>query len=252
MPNLVPAPEAGGALARAIDMQSLFREAMSKGAEGVAMLERLVALNQQIEDREARSAFIGSMAAFKAACPPIVKQTPGQHGVSRHGTKTKGMYASLDYIAATIGPVLPRFGLSYRFDREFKDAKDWVVCIVSHSAGHSERSYYPAPPDTGPGRSAIQAIGSGNSYGQRYALLAAFGIVTADPDDDGEAAGMGEETPAEDRITEHEAANLRALAKEVGADRAGFLAYFKIGAVEELPKALLPKAIKMLEGKRRK
>src|SRR5690606_10591416 len=46
-----------------------------------------------------------------------------------------------------------------------------------------------APPDGSGNKNAIQGIGSTSTYLQRYTLSAAFGLTTADEDDDGEATG---------------------------------------------------------------
>jgi hypothetical protein len=47
------------------------------------------------------------------------------------------------------------------------------------------RGKMPVPPDTGGAKGAGQAIGSSMTYGQRYSLCAAFGIVTKGLDNDG-------------------------------------------------------------------
>jgi len=44
------------------------------------------------------------------------------------------------------------------------------------------------PPDTGPGRNALQAIGSAHSYGKRYLTLDMLNIITEGEDSDGSKA----------------------------------------------------------------
>ena len=53
-----------------------------------------------------------------------------------------------------------------------------------------------------------------------------------------------------ERITEDQAANIESLITEVTANKEKFLAYFKIGAVEELAARDYKSAVKQLEKKR--
>ena len=47
----------------------------------------------------------------------------------------------------------------------------------------------PLPPDVGPGRNALQAMGSTLSYAKRYLAEMLFNIVRENEDDDGQAGG---------------------------------------------------------------
>ena len=60
-----------------------------------------------------------------------------------------------------------------------------MTCTVSHILGHSKSSQMQLPPDTGPGRNALQAIGSAHSYGKRYLTLDMLNIITEGEDSDG-------------------------------------------------------------------
>jgi hypothetical protein len=61
-----------------------------------------------------------------------------------------------------------------------------MTCRLTHRDGHCEECTTPAaPPDTGPGRNAVQAIGSTLTYLQRYSLVMLLGLATGDaPDPD--------------------------------------------------------------------
>jgi hypothetical protein len=115
------------------------------------------------------------MALFQSICPPVLK------GKSGHNCK----YATLPSIHAVIKKPLHECGLTFRYEQEVKNNEMTVRCIVTHEAGHSESTKMSAPMDASGSKNDIQAIGSSNSYLQRYTLIGALGIVTADTDDDG-------------------------------------------------------------------
>jgi hypothetical protein len=66
-----------------------------------------------------------------------------------------------------------------------------VTCILSHKDGHREETTLSGPFDHSGNKNAVQAIGSGVAYLQRYTLKAAVGVA-AGHDDDGRSSG----TPA--------------------------------------------------------
>ena len=71
------------------------------------------------------------------------------------------------------------------------------------------------------------------------------GLAARDQDDDGQAAGVA-------TITTAQAADLLALADEVGLNVGKLLAWLKVERVEDLPAAHYQKAVAALESKRAK
>ena len=175
-----------------------------------------MALQERYEANQSRKAFDAAIADAKAAMPKIVKDAQG------HNSK----YAPFATIAAAVDPVLSANGLSYRF-RTAQADKISVTCILSHRDGHSEETTLSAPPDTGPGRNALQAIGSTLTYLQRYSLVQALGLAAA-PDDDGKAAGSSE------TIDEGQIESLQRAIMEADADLPRFLKYFDIQKLDDL------------------
>jgi hypothetical protein len=82
----------------------------------------------------------------------------------------------------------------------------------------------------------------------KYMALQLFCIPVVGQDDP-DAHSPGEEVQT--FITEQQAADLTALATEVGADMAGFLKYLKVDALANLPTGKLKTAIAALEAKRK-
>lgn len=239
VPATVPVP--APTLALGLVSSGAIDAAVALGPNGVEVLERLHAIAKEERADRARGQFAAAMAVLRRELPEIRKTVEGQHGATRKGTRTTGMYAPLDTITRVLNPLLAKHGFSYRYDRVVQDGTPYVLCIVTHEGGHSETSRFPAPADNGPGRTAIQGIASGESYARRYALTAAFAITTADPDDDGADA---------ERITEEQAASLQSLIEEVKADAPRFRSAFGIERLADLRASDLPRATRMLEKKR--
>jgi len=150
-------------------------------------LERLVALNERWQAEQARTAFFEAFAAFQARVPVLTKDKLVSFG------QTQYRHASLGSIMREIAPPLEASGLSFRFQIDNDESGGLsVACIVSHAAGHSEHTAMSAPADSSGSKNAIQSRGSTVTYLQRYTLVAALGLVTADPDDDGLASSAGQ------------------------------------------------------------
>lgn len=172
LPAATPAPSPG----------ALVHLALTNGADP-GTLERLLDLQQRWEAGEARKAYTRAMAAFKRTAPAVL----AKDGRVKH--------PGADYRHATLGSVVMQItshlsanGLSVAWETEQGEGYVGVTCRVTHEHGHSEAVKLMAPPDTSGKKNPIQEIGSTVTYLQRYTLLAALGLATADQDDDGRAA----------------------------------------------------------------
>ena len=168
----------------------LLRMAVEQGAD-LDRLERLMALQTQWEAGEAKKKFSVAFAAFKAEAVKIIKNkliTDGPLKGKKHAELSDAVNAAT--------PALSRHGLSTAW-RLTKDDKDWmeITCILSHEGGHSESVSMGGPPDTGPGRNAMQARGSTKSYLERYTLTAILGLAAQD--DDGAGGNQAASVPPE-------------------------------------------------------
>lgn len=221
------------------DIGQMMRIAIEQGESGVAALERLVAMRERAEDRLAERQYAEAIAAFQEVCPVVGKNAEGAH---------KARYATLDQIMLSIRPALQASGLSVTFDSEEVDGdrlKVWAV--VHHRAGHSERASFIVRREAKSNRmNETQRDGSALSYGRRYAVCMALGISTGDVDDDGAGAGNDEE-PC---ITDEQAANLKALAEEVGADVPRFLKWAEVESFADIRASRYQKSVGALERKR--
>lgn len=234
--------------APAMTPMELLNQAVSKGAS-IELLERLMALQERYAAQQARRAFDEAMAAAKAKIPTIAKNRKVSFGSSKgDSSKTEYRHEDLAEIARTVDPILSEHGLSYRWRTASPiDQPVSVTCIVSHRDGHSEENTLMAGRDTSGSKNPIQSLGSALSYLQRYTLKAALGLAAAN-DDDGKNAGAADNDP----ISSEQFGALHALMKEVGATEEKFCAYFKVGALVDLPAAEFKRALAALEAKRGK
>jgi len=164
----------------AITPDQMLMKGIEKGLE-IEHLEKLMALQERWEAKNARAEFFDAMANFQANKPKIVKTKKGHNS----------SYAPLAKIQEAIDPVATRFGLSYRFEQRMADSKMIVSCIVTHKAGHSEKSEMEAPAETSGSKNALQSWGSTRSYLYRYTLEGSFGL-SSDDDNDGNTPPKGE------------------------------------------------------------
>jgi hypothetical protein len=219
---------------RAVTPMDMLNRAVETGA-GLEMVEKLMSLQERWETGQARKAFDRAIAAAKAKITPIQRNAKG------HNDKR---YADFAAIAKVVDPILSEHGLSYRF-RTAQSDRISVTCILSHEDGHSEETTLTGPADTSGSKNAIQAIGSTLTYLQRYSLVQMLGLAASN-DDDGKAAADG------GTISEDQAAELIALADEVGADKRAFCEYFKIDGIAMMPAKDFDRAKIALNKKRAK
>ncbi len=223
---------------------SLVRFAIERGVD-VAVLERLVALQERVAERDARAAFFEAVASFQDECPEIRKAKTAEIVSKKTGGRFSYTYAPLEEVARTIRPVLKKHGLSYSWNVTPAEGALMVTCVLRHVEGHEERADFPVP-NEGDGRmSAAQANGAALTYGKRQSLTSVLGLVTADEDKDGARRQREAQT-----ITDAQAADLTSLMDEVNADRARFFQWAGVQAVADLPLSKLAEAIRILEAKR--
>lgn len=216
---------------------NMIQLAIDRGAS-VDQLEKLWELQTKYEANEARKAFVSAMNRFRANPPKIVKD---KH-VSFNKTEYK--HATLNNVCDKIGASLTAVGISFRWETNQDNGLITVSCVLTHDAGHMEKTTLSASPDASGGKNSIQAVGSTVTYLQRYTLLSATGMATEEQDTDGVA-------PPEN-ISEGQLEALMALVAEVGANAQAFAKFLKVERLDELPTSGYDNAVKWLEAKRKK
>ena len=221
--------------ALAITPMQMLQIAVEQGAD-LDKLQKLMDLQERWEANEARKAYVAAINAFKVKPPTVKKNRHVRFG------ETEYDHATLDKVCEAIGPALSEHGLSHRWETTQTEAGlIRVTCVLTHELGHSERVSLQAGADQSGKKNSIQAIGSTVSYLQRYTLLAATGLASAEMDNDGDTGGA---------ITAEQKAELVALQQETKADTAKFLTYLGVASLDTLPVKHFMRAKQALEAKK--
>jgi hypothetical protein len=223
-------------------VQQLLQLAIERSTP-VEALEKLVALRERIEDRDAKKAFIQDLAAFKAKCPPIV-HSKSANFATRGGARVNYSYTELDELARVIDPVLTEFGFSYGWDERLDKGMVTTTCTLYHVGGHSRTSSFTLPADNDSAASPQQKIGMADTYASRRSLIAVLGLTTADKDP--RPAEVDPTLISEDQLT-----HLADLMEETKIDQPKFLAYLNVAKLSELRAARYHEALSALEQKKR-
>lgn len=152
-------------------------------------LDRMLAMKERVEAKNAKIAFAMALSQARADIPPILKDATVDFKTNKGRTHYK--HETLAGIARQIDPILSRNGLSYRWRTAQNGGQITVTCIVTHMNGHAEETVLSGAPDQSGSKNSFQSVGSAVTYLQRYTLKAALGLSAADTDDDGNSAGSG-------------------------------------------------------------
>lgn len=207
----------------------MLAHAVERGAD-IATIERLAALAERMEQQRARREFDEAVASAKAEIP-IIRKNRVVDFTSQRG-RTNYRHEDLAEIARAAGPILAKYGLSYRYRCATENDVVSVTCILSHRGGYSEENTLSDKKDDTGNKNRLQATASTITYLQRYTLKAALGIAVSDDDDDGSAAhGRGE------TLSEDQAAEIEDLITSTGGELSTFLRFKRISAVRDIPAA---------------
>ena len=165
---------------------TLIEKAMSDPNFDLDKMERLMKMQSEWDLKQARKDFFEALAKFQYECPTIEKNSGADFGSKGGGSNVKYNFATLDQIIKQIKEPLKNCGLTYRYDVKDLGTSTEVTCVITHINGHSESTTMNAGSDTSGAKNAIQAKGSTMTYLQRYTLIGALGITTADAADGGE------------------------------------------------------------------
>jgi len=194
-----------------------------------------------------REAFQSAFVAMAAKMPQVTKE--GLVDLKKDG-KNYGSYkfAKWEDMDEAIRPILHEFGFALNFYEppdNGANGKVTVRGVLMHLDGHAVESEKSGPPDTGPGRNALQAIGSTTSYLKRYLAEELCNIVRKGEDNDGQTVLK--------LITEKQIAELETLLKAVKTQPDTFLRLFVTGCerMEDIPERDFPRLVNALREKQR-
>lgn len=146
-------------------------------------MERLMAMHERMQARDAEAEFNASMAAMQSDIPSIAER-----GAITVNGQVRSNYATFEDINDVIKPIMQTHGFAITFKVENVPGGMSVTGILMHRAGHRESTSMFIPLDTSGSKNAVQAVGSSTSYGKRYVMSALLNLTTRGEDDDGHAA----------------------------------------------------------------
>lgn len=229
----VAEPESGNIL-------SIIARAAQDPSVDVDKLERLLAMQERVLQRDAEQAFNAAMRDAQAAMPAVLK--------NKKNEQTKSRYADLERVSQVMDPVIQNHGFSLSFgtaDCPY-EGHYRVTCTVSHVGGFSRDYQTDVPVDNkglqgNANKTLTHGFGSALSYGRRYLKLLIFDVATTD--DDGNRAGAG------GTINDEQVKVLNELADVVGADKRKVCNYLKVDDFAHLPLNQYNKAVGALRQK---
>jgi hypothetical protein len=193
-------------------------------------MERLLQMQERIQARDAKIAFTEALATMQPLLPIIDRR--GRIVIKGKDSKPdqSTAFARWEDISIAITPILSAHGFSLSFRPGVTaEGRVTMTAVLRHRAGFEDEATVILPHDSSGSKNAVQAVGSSNSYGKRYAATAILNIVTIGEDDDGQKAGDA------DPVSDAQLAALRKALEDGGRDVAKFCQYAKIAALPDLP-----------------
>lgn len=195
LPAEVPQREGEHAQAVSPFMQMLERVANNPDVDADKM-QRILDMQGQVLDREARNEFYDAMNRVQADLPSVARDARNE--------QTHSNYATLDAISRAIKPIYTAHGFSTSFRQAECVREDYIriAGVLRHRQGYSEDSYVELPLDkTGMAgkvnKTDVHATASTFQYGRRYLTCMMFDIATGDDLDGNQPAeGLDEEQEA--------------------------------------------------------
>ncbi len=158
-------------------IERMMELAITQGGEKVLeVIERLTALKNAQEDREAKKEFDRNFAKMQAEFVVARKAKPGH----------EYMYATLGQLETHFGQNIADNGFSYWFEGEMiADKENWKrVTMHVTGWGHERTNHFDVPPVKRTGiMNEVQALGAADTYGERYTFIAGFGLPIQDAED---------------------------------------------------------------------
>ena len=204
----------------------------------IAKFERLVAMKEHMEEREAKINYDNALAELQAELPEVdrhgrlvIRRKDPATGARTGDIEQSTAYPKWEDVMSVLRPLLRKhlFSLSFRTGLS-ADGRITVTGVLARS-GHREETTITLQHDSTGSKNPVQAVGSTNSYGKRYTAFLLLNIVSRGEDDDG--AGIRSRTV--ELISEEQLAELLQLAGEAQADLERFCAMLKVESLSDIP-----------------
>lgn len=154
---------------------------LSEKGIGPEEIEKMMAIIERQDARQAEKAFVAALADFKANPPVITKD--------KDNKQYKSKYCSLENLLFCTSERMGQCGLSHRWEvsQNAQNNNVSVKCVLTHVIGHSESVQMAAPPDKSGSKNPIQEMKSTITYLKSVTLESILGVAATDANlsDDG-------------------------------------------------------------------
>ena len=232
-----------GRLAAENSLLNFVAQAVRDPAIDAAKLEALLRMQREVIADDAHVQFNRSFAALSAEIRQIERR-----GVAEMGAKGAYKFAKREDLDAMLRPLMREHGFAVSFRPvPGPNGNLTIEGELMHVAGHSKTAELTLPPDIGPGRNSLQAMGSAISYAERYLTEMLLNVVRCDEDDDGASA-------ADRPIADDQLQHISRLIHETKANVAAFLKHVVPGTerLSDIRACDFAKCVAALETKRRR
>lgn len=191
----------------------------------VQALERLVALYERTQERDAIKEYARAFKALQAEMPKVhaVRPVPNKDGSIRY------KFAPFEDIMKQVAPYLDKHGFTVRFSTRYDEQRLVKICTLQHTGGHSNSNEFAVRIGQGPpGSTDTQADGAAGTYAKRFVLCDALNIVI-EKDADARLEGAP--------ITAAQAEELARRVIETESDKAAFLRFAGAQTFATIPAA---------------
>jgi hypothetical protein len=137
-----------------------------------AKLQALIDLQERMEAREAKRAYVQALALFKAACPAVLSKD-GVVDFSSQKGRTHYRHTTIGHLVDTVTPHLSRYGLNIGWgvvQLEGMKGPVKVRTTLTHVLGHSESVELEGPRDESGNKNPIQSVGSACTHALAHVL----------------------------------------------------------------------------------
>lgn len=207
-------------------------------AANVEVIERLCALKEREDIKNAERDFNVSFVALKQEIPVIIASSV---------IPNRGKYERYEDIMRVVGPLLLKHGFSESYSQSADDKRITVNCHLRHVSGHSMTTPFSVRLG-GRADSDTQADCKASTTAKRNSLLLALGIVIRQDIFQSDEADSSIEGGF---ITREQAADLRLLCEETGSDVKKFLEFADAKTFEEIRDSRFADLLEKLNAKRK-
>ncbi len=210
----------------------LLAMAIGKGM-GVDELNALMDMQDRMDAKAAKKAFLKAMKVFKKDPPTLRKDKHVSFDTSKG--RTEYNHATEYQVVHLISAALNKVKISARYKIDQTEKGDiTVTCIITHVDGHSDEASLTAASDTSGGKNHVQGVVSTVTYFKRQTILLVTGLAVDGQDDDGQGSTL---------ISDEQFAEITALQEKISVSSKDFCERFDIDSVKDLPASKFTEAL---------